>query len=188
MPPHKRVFPYGDRLGKTSTLLLDKAAIVGRGTCGQGRGERRRRAVSSTGLRPSHGHFRRPRSANSMRLRSCGLRLSKAAGPRPSERRPYDVWHVTACLGVETTRSRASAYKTDLIPSYGGRQGLCRARGVGRPSRRRPAVDERRDFTSDVKCTGKGLSALYVYLYTRAPRRASMFQNVGHHAICGSSL
>ena len=109
MPPHKRVFPYGDRLGKTSTLLLDKAAIVGRGTCGQGRGERRRRAVSYTGLRPSHGHFRRPRSANSMRLRSCGLRLSKAAGPRPSERRPYDVWHVTACLGVETTRSRASA-------------------------------------------------------------------------------
>ena len=133
MPPHKRVFPYGDRLGKTSTLLLDKAAIVGRGTCGQGRGERRRRAVSSTGLRPSHGHFRRPRSANSMRLRSCGLRLSKAAGPRPSERRPYDVWHVTACLGVETTRSRASAYKTDVIPR------LRWAAGPMPSTRRRPA-------------------------------------------------
>ena len=119
--------------------------------------ERRRRAVSSTGLRPSHGHFRRPRSANSMRLRSCGLRLSKAAGPRPSERRPYDVWHVTACLGVETTRSRASAYKTDLIPSYGGRQGLCRARGVGRPSRRRPAVAQRRNVLSDRTRKGKGL-------------------------------
>ena len=158
MPPHKRVFPYGDRLGKTSTLLLDKAAIVGRGTCGQGRGERRRRAVSSTGLRPSHGHFLRPRSANSMRLRSCGLRLSKAAGPRPSERRPYDVWHVTACLGVETTRSRASAYKTDLIPSYGGRQGLCRARGVGRPSRRRPAMAERTFVRFKRTNPGKGLN------------------------------
>ena len=93
-----------------------------------------------------------------MRLRSCGLRLSKAAGPRPSERRPYDVWHVTACLGVETTRSRASAYKTDLIPSYGGRQGLCRARGVGRPSRRRPAMAERRRVSSEETKVGKGLS------------------------------
>ena len=93
-----------------------------------------------------------------MRLRSCGLRLSKAARPRPSERRPYDVWHVTACLGVETTRLRASAYKTDLIliPSYGGRQGLCRARGVGRPSRRRPAMAERRLVLSDRTRLGKG--------------------------------
>ena len=101
-----------------------------------------------------------------LRLRSCGLRLSKAAGPRPSERRPYDVWHVTACLGVETTRSRASAYKTDLIPSYGGRQGLCRARGVGRPSRRRPAMAERRHFTSDVKWKGKGLKGRTVFQST----------------------
>ena len=91
-----------------------------------------------------------------MRLRSCGLRLSKAAGPRPSERRPYDVWHVTACLGVETTRSRASAYKTDLIPSYGGRQGLCRARGVGRPSRRRPAMAERRLVSSRILARDRG--------------------------------
>ena len=164
MPPHKRVFPYGDRLGRTSTLLLDKAAIVGRGTCGQGRGERRRRAVSSTGLRPSHGRFLRPRSANSMRLRSCGLRMSKVAGPRPSERRPYDVWHVTACLGVETTRSRALAYKTNLIPSYGGRQGLCRARGVGRPSRRERPTAARPPLPLKGSGLGKGLiidTALY---------------------------
>ena len=76
-----------------------------------------------------------------MRLRSCGLRLSKAAGPRPSERRPYDVWHVTACLGVETTRSRASAYKTDLIPSYctvGGRAYAEHAESAGRAADGRP--------------------------------------------------
>ena len=87
-----------------------------------------------------------------------------------NERHPSDADVGMARLGVETARSRASTFESDLIASYDGRQGLWRARGGGRPSGRgRPSALCARVSLKDTRM-GKGLTLINIPYLTCTSR------------------